>query len=75
MISASGVQYFIAVIGWFVAAIVYVAGFIGTNLALAELFQKGYGGPVISGWVRNLSIHARQRLQETQARLTSARAR
>ena len=34
-----------------------------------------FGGPMISAWVRNLSIQARQRLQETQARLTSARAR
>jgi hypothetical protein len=34
-----------------------------------------FGGPVISAWVRNLSMRARLRLQETQARLTSARAR
>ena len=29
------------------------------------------GGPVISGWVRSLSAQARQRLQESQARLTA----
>lgn len=37
--------------------------------------QLRFGGPVFSSWVRHLSIQARQRLQETQARLTSARAR
>jgi hypothetical protein len=37
--------------------------------------QLRIGGPVFSAWVRNLSIQARQRLQETQARLTAARAR
>ena len=33
------------------------------------------GGPVFAGWVRNMSAQARQRLQETQARLTAARMR
>jgi hypothetical protein len=37
--------------------------------------QLRVGGPQISGWVRQLSMHARQRLQETQMRLTNARAR
>ena len=33
------------------------------------------GGPQFSGWVRNLSVQARQRLQESQARFANARAR
>ena len=37
--------------------------------------QLRIGGPVFSGWVRHVSSRARQRLQETQARLTSARTR
>jgi hypothetical protein len=32
-------------------------------------------GPQFSGWVRQVSMQARQRLQETQARLANARAR
>lgn len=35
--------------------------------------QLRIGGPVFSGWVRNLSMQARQRLQETQARLAAPR--
>ena len=37
--------------------------------------QFRVGGPQFSGWVRALSMQARQRLQETQVRLTNARAR
>lgn len=37
--------------------------------------QLRIGGPVFSGWVRHLSMQARLRLQETQARLTSPRTR
>lgn len=33
------------------------------------------GGPQFSGWVRHLSMRARQRLLETQVRLTNVRAR
>ena len=33
------------------------------------------GGPQFSGWVRQLSMQARQRLQETQIRLSNARTR
>jgi hypothetical protein len=33
------------------------------------------GGPQFSGWIRQVSTQARQRLQETQARLANARAR
>ena len=36
--------------------------------------QLRVGGPQFSGWVRTLSMQARQRLQETQVRLTNARA-
>jgi hypothetical protein len=37
--------------------------------------QFRVGGPQFSGWVRQLSMQARQRLQETQVRLTNARTR
>lgn len=37
--------------------------------------QFRVGGPQFSGWVRTLSMQARQRLLETQARLVNARAR
>jgi hypothetical protein len=37
--------------------------------------QVRIGGPVISGWVRHLSMRAKLRLQETQARLTAAKTR
>lgn len=37
--------------------------------------QLRVGGPQFSGWVRHLSTQARQRLQETQVRLTNARVR
>ena len=37
--------------------------------------QLRVGGPQFSGWVRYLSTQARQRLQETQARLANARMR
>jgi hypothetical protein len=33
------------------------------------------GGPQFSGWIRQLSMQARQRLQETQTRLANARTR
>ena len=37
--------------------------------------QLRVGGPQFSGWVRHLSMQARQRLLETQARLANARTR
>ena len=37
--------------------------------------QFRVGGPQFSGWVRQLSMQARQRLQETQIRLSNARTR
>ena len=37
--------------------------------------QFRVGGPQFSGWVRYLSVQARQRLLETQVRLTNARTR
>ena len=37
--------------------------------------QLRIGGPVFSGWVRNLSMQARLRLQETQARLAPPRTK
>ena len=37
--------------------------------------QLRVGGPHFSGWVQHLSMQARQRLLETQVRLTSTRAR
>ena len=37
--------------------------------------QLRVGGPQFTGWVRHLSTQARQRIQETQARLAPPRAR
>ena len=37
--------------------------------------QLRVGGPQFTGWVRQLSAQARQRLQESQARLAGPRAR
>jgi hypothetical protein len=37
--------------------------------------QLRVGGPQFSGWVRHLSMQARQRLQESQARFAGTRAR
>ena len=37
--------------------------------------QLRVGGPQFSGWVRHLSMQARQRVLETQVRLTNARPR
>jgi hypothetical protein len=41
----------------------------------AGTMQLRVGGPQFSGWVRSLSIQARLRLQETQARFAGTRSR